>query len=125
MKKIIFLALILSFHSLAGELTGAGARALLVKNGIDPGILENSGHRILAGELTGAGKTVDIGRIQYFMTEKTVFSMNEVRQVTLDPRAERAEREGRLTKPTLNDVRFLEVDQSRIGTALIKGLVIK
>ncbi len=125
MKKIIYSAMLFTLNLSAGELTGAGARALLTKNGINPQILEQTGHRIMAGELTGAGKMVDINRIEYFMTDKKVYSMNEVRQVILDPRAERAEREGRLPKPTLNDVKSLEVNQAQIGTTLIQAVVIK
>ena len=66
MKKIILFTLLMAFNLFAGELTGAGARALLLKKGIDPRGLENSGSRILAGELTGAGKNVDISRFSSY-----------------------------------------------------------
>lgn len=125
MKKLFLALFLLALNLSAGELTGAGARALLVRNGLNPQALEGSGMRILAGELTGAGKNINLNHIQYFMTNQEVYSMNEVRQVILGGRAERAEREGRLLKTTLNDVDFLEVNQTKIETSLIKGLVVR
>lgn len=124
--------LILSFFTLtltltlsAGEMTGAGARALLVKNGIDAAQLERSGAKILAGELTGAGKTLDIEKIKFFMTKKEVFDMQEVRHVQLTPSAERVQREGRLDKTTLNDINFLEVNSKKVRHAQIEALVVQ
>jgi hypothetical protein len=118
-------ALIFSLSVAAGELTGAGARALLVRSGIDPQGLEQSGARILAGELTGAGRTLDLGRIQYFMTNKEVFEMGEVRHVELNVRAERTERDGRLNRAKLGDVKFLEINAQKVPLQSIQGLVVK
>ncbi len=109
LKELSFLILAIAFSAVvsAGELTGAGARALLVRNGIDPKGLEQSGAKILAGELTGAGKTVDIKRIQYVLTKAEVFNMEEVRHIELNTRGERTDREGRLIRTTLSDVKYL------------------
>ncbi len=130
MKKISqlsFLLLAVAFSSalFAGELTGAGARALLVKHGIDPRGLEQSGAKILAGELTGAGKTADIKRIQYVMTNAEVFNMEEVRHIELNARGERNGREGRVEHTTLQDVRYLEINERKLLQQSIQGLVIK
>lgn len=108
--------LIFSFHSIAGEFTGAGKYIeMLSENNFDYPQMKDEGLKLVSGEFTGAGK-VRLDRIQILFTERNLFLMDEVRELQLSTDSNR---------PKLSDLKSVEINGRKIKSNQIKALLVQ
>lgn len=115
MKKIITILCFLQLSSLAfaGEITGAGQVAQILKrHNLSLSALQAQGLKL--GDITGAGKTVNLDRINMLVTGQKVFSMGEASHIDFKhPSAAKS----------LIDVNHLEFNGKKVRTSQIKGIL--
>jgi len=120
MKKTLISILIsflfLSSNLWAGEITGAGQRALevLQANRISVETLRNQGMQVMLGEVTGGGMKISLDRIQMVVTNKKVLNMRDVSHIDFKhPSAAK----------TLRDVKALEFNRDKVKVKQLNAII--
>jgi len=115
MKTIISILCFLQLASFtfAGEITGAGQVAQILKrHNLSLSTLQAQG--LTLGDITGAGKSINLDRINMLVTGQNVFPMGEATHIDFkNPSAAK----------TLIDVTHLEFNGKKVRTNQIKGIL--
>ncbi|MBT3584119.1 MAG: hypothetical protein HN509_04375 [Halobacteriovoraceae bacterium] len=117
---LLFLSILLiaSSQGTAGEVTGGGksVRQILNENNLDIDQLKKSGFKVLMGENTGAGKTLDLSRISMILSNKKLYTMDDVTHIEFKHPSK---------AKTLSDVIIFEIDKDKVEIGSLQGLIFK